>query len=114
MEAFSEQATGQLLLSWQGREWLVAAEEPLQVGRGDQAELRLRPGCVSRLHAEVQLNARNGRFELIDRSTNGTFVQTEDGVVTHVHRASLPLWGEGFLSFGEPMSEDRVVRFAHV
>ncbi len=105
--------TSQLLLIWQGREFIVE-EDGLIVGRGDAAQLRLRPGCVSRTHACFALNGRSGQFELIDRSTNGTYLQTEDGQVRLVHRQRVPLWGEGILSFGEPLSEERAVRFRHV
>ncbi len=103
----------QLLLIWQGRE-IIVEEGGLIVGRGYGADLRLRPGCVSRIHAQLALNSRSGQFELIDRSTNGTYLQTEDGHVRLVHRQRVPLWGEGIVSFGEPLTEERAVRFKHV
>ena len=115
MEVLREQISGELhlLLTWLGREFYID-ENGLVIGRSQQADMRLRPGCVSRVHAELRRNPRNGQFELIDRSTNGTYLQTEDGQVTHVHRRTVALWGEGYLSFGEPLREDRAVRFAHV
>ncbi len=103
----------QLVLKWQGREFLVG-EQGLIVGRGDGAELRLRPGCVSRMHAAFSRNERTGQYELRDVSTNGTFLQSEDDQVVHVHRRAVPLWGQGYLGFGEPLSEERVVQFEHV
>ena len=39
---------------------------------------------VSRMHAEIEFHA--GRFTLVDRSSNGTYVIRDDGLQLGVHR----------------------------
>ena len=48
---------------------------------------------------------------LVDFSTNGTYVQTEDEQVTHVHRGKLKLWGEGWISLGEPLNLGQPIHY---
>jgi hypothetical protein len=47
----------------------------------------------------------------MDESSNGTFVRLEDETVTFVHRRSKRLWGQGWISFGEPLTAASVVQF---
>ena len=103
----------QLILSWQGRELRLAGEPEASFSIGLLSECDLiTPGAyASREHA--CLVWQRSRFQLIDHSTNGTFVQLEDEQVNHVHRASIHLWGTGYLSFGEPPSSENTLRFSH-
>jgi hypothetical protein len=50
------------------------------------------------LHAKIEL-VRN-KFQLIDQSTNGTFVTTREGEEAFVRRDSMLLKGEGMIGFG--------------
>ena len=38
---------------------------------------------------------------LTDQSTNGTFVQTEDGQEVFIRREELALYGNGYISLGK-------------
>ena len=79
-------------------------------GIGDRVPV---PGrFVSRLHARIVCDDQY--FVLIDDSTNGTYVQTEDGKTTFIRRSEIRLWGQGFFSLGEPPTRDNAIRFQHV
>ncbi len=56
---------------------------------------------ASRHHARIEF--QHNDFFLVDHSTNGSYVQTEDEQVTHVHRGKLRLWGAGWISLGSPL-----------
>lgn len=82
----------------------VSAGEPmLTMGRNRGSTLVVRRKTVSRDHARIEY--RMGRFMLIDASTNGTFVRLQDGKEVYLRHGELPLWGRGFISLGEPLSE---------
>jgi len=103
----------ELILSWRDRELRIVGEPDAGISIGLQSESDLViPGIfTSREHARVVWQL--GRFQLIDHSTNGTFVQLEDERVNHVHRAMLGLWGSGYLSFGEPISLENALKFTY-
>ena len=101
-----------LVLDWQDRR--VALDEgrdAVVLGSRSGVDLRIPRPHVSRLHGRVE--RRREGFVLVDESTNGTFVQTEDQRVVHVHRGEVRLWGEGWFSLGEPLTEASAVRFRH-
>ncbi len=58
-------------------------------------------GHASRHHAYVEVHRND--FYLVDTSTNGTFVQTEDERVQFIHRDRVRLWGVGWISLGDPL-----------
>lgn len=68
------------------------------IGRADENDLVVKGNLISRLHARVEL-VRN-RFLLVDESTNGTFVQRDDGEEIYVRRDSTELSGSGVISLG--------------
>jgi len=107
----SRSGASNLVLRWHGQDIAVAAREEMLFGIGAAAENELQlPGqFVSRFHAVLRWH-RNG-FDLIDRSTNGVFVQLEDAQVRFVHRSSFRLWGSGYVSFGEPLNESNFLSF---
>ncbi len=88
----------------------AASDAAVDVGAGH----RLAPASsyVSRGHFRIE--RRESDFILIDKSTNGTFVQTEDEHVQVVHRAEFRLWGEGWLGLGEPLKSGNAVRFRYL
>ena len=79
---------------------IVSSEVPsLSFGRGADADIVVQSDLASRQHARIEY--RRGKYILIDRSTNGTFVRTDDGRDVYVHREELPLQGRGIISLGE-------------
>jgi len=103
----------ELILSWRERELRIigAPDASFSIGIQNECDLVMPGTFASREHA--RLVWQRGRFQLIDHSTNGTFVQLEDEQVSHVHRAMLGLWGSGYLSFGEPLSLESALKFSH-
>ena len=75
------------------------------LGRGQENDLVIKGNLVSRLHARIE--AGKNRFMLVDQSTNGTFVQGENGDDAFVRRDTIPLKGQGVIGLGrvpEPQS----------
>ncbi len=100
----------QLTLHWQDRRLaLDGRRQAVVLGSRADTDLAVPRPFASRLHARIE--RRRDAFVLVDDSTNGTFVQTEDERVTFVHRGEVRLWGEGWISLGEPLDEASAVRF---
>ena len=100
MMGYSDSAHGmRLRLRFDDRE-LVVDERPssVTIGRADENDVVVKGRLSSRLHARIVIGRSN--FVLIDRSTNGTFVQTGDGKELFVHQDSLQLKGEGMIGLG--------------
>lgn len=114
MEARQLTTSARLLLSHAGAQTSVPLDGlgSFVIGRGATCGLRLELPFVSRSHARIECERQY--FMLIDESSNGTFVRSEDETVCHVHRGRFRLWGAGMLSFGQPFSLESVVRFEHV
>lgn len=74
------------------------------IGRGKHANLQVNGKLTSRQHAEI--NFRQGRFNLRDESTNGTYVVQSDGERRHLRREEGVLTGKGTLGFGNWPEED--------
>ena len=97
---YSDSARGmRLRLRFDDRE-LVVDERPssVTIGRADENDVVVKGRLSSRLHARIVIGRSN--FVLIDRSTNGTFVQTGDGEELFVHQDTLQLKGEGMIGLG--------------
>jgi hypothetical protein len=75
----------------------------LLIGRGKQCNLVVQALLASRTHARLEY--RRGKFVLVDQSTNGTFVKTQDGGKVYLKREELPLSGQGVISLGEAIGE---------
>jgi hypothetical protein len=75
----------------------------LSVGRAPDNDLVVMSGSVSRKHATVDFG--RDRFILLDRSTNGTYVETQDGEIVFLRREAFPLWGRGRIALGAPVAE---------
>ena len=65
------------------------------LGLADDNDLVHGSAYASRAHARIEL--RRASFYLVDASTNGTFVQTDDENIRYVHRNAVRLWGGGWL-----------------
>jgi len=69
------------------------------IGRNPGSDLIVEADLVSRAHAYCVY--RRGKFVLVDQSTNGTFVKTDDGQEIYIRREELPLTGSGVIGLGE-------------
>jgi adenylate cyclase len=88
-----------LRLRYQDRDYSFEKGASLTLGRGDHCDVMTGGRLTSRIHARIEY--RRGKFVLIDESTNGTFVRTQDGKEVYLRREELPLWGTGVISMGE-------------
>ena len=79
------------------------------LGRDAASDFVCGSELTSRCHARIE--RRHKDFYLVDCSTNGTFVQTEDEQVTHVHRDTVKLWGQGWISLGQPLNIGDPIHF---
>ena len=61
------------------------------LGRADENDVVVKGKLISRIHARIEMS--KNRFTLIDESTNGTFVQRDDGEEFYVRRDSTELSG---------------------
>jgi adenylate cyclase len=95
------------------REIVLEDSRPqISIGRADENDVVIRGNLISRIHARIEIS-RN-KFLLIDQSTNGTFVQAEDGEESFVRRDSMQLKGEGMIGLGKVPEGDspQTIRFA--
>ena len=107
MEAHDD---SQLVLNWQQHNAILgSADEAVSLGSGSGVDLPVTNGFASRNHAYIE--RRKQDYVLIDHSTNGTYVQTEDERISLVHRGEMRLWGAGWISLGEPLTVDTAIRF---
>jgi len=92
-------------LRWRDKQKELADSSGVTViGRGDQADFVVDDKLASRMH--VRIEVRRGKFVVIDQSTNGTFVRTNDGREVYLRREELPLTGAGCFSLGSPVSAE--------
>jgi adenylate cyclase len=78
---------------------VVGPERPrVSLGRDVGSDIRIDRDGVSRHHAEIVL--RGDRFILVDRSTNGTYVQADNGPMLRLVREELVLTGAGHIVLG--------------
>lgn len=84
---------------------------PFSVGREQKVcTLAVPTTFASREHFHIE--HRRGKFILIDRSTNGTYVREDDTEAVYLRREEMPLRGTGVISMGElPAEAEHVIRF---
>jgi class 3 adenylate cyclase len=88
-----------LSLRCQGQEVTVGAgRKSVTLGRAEDNDIVVKGNLISRVHARVE--SSRDRFTLVDESTNGTFVQTNDGEEIFVRRDSTLLSGAGTIGLG--------------
>jgi adenylate cyclase len=88
-----------------GDQFVVMGEGSLAnatLGRADQNDVVVKGKLISRVHARIEI-VKN-RYVLVDESTNGTFVQRDDGEEFYVRRDSTDLSGSGIISLGRVAS----------
>jgi adenylate cyclase len=79
---------------------LVVDERPssITIGRAEENDVVIKGRLSSRLHARIVIGRSN--FVLIDQSTNGTFVQTDDGEQLFIRQDIRQLKGQGMIGLG--------------
>lgn len=106
------QGCSPLIVSWRNRRVVLdGARDALTLGTLPGADLPVAGTYTSRHHATIE--RRRQSYVLVDHSTNGTYVQTEDERVAFVRRGELRLWGDGWISLGDPLNDDTAIRFRH-
>ena len=97
--------TIKMKLRWRDKQKELSENSGVTViGRGDQSDFVVDDKLASRMHVRVEV--RRGKFVIIDQSTNGTFVRTNDGREVYLRREELPLSGAGCFSLGSPVSAE--------
>lgn len=92
----------------QGEDFTVR-QDPLWLGRGAKADLRINDARVSRMHAVIE--KKRGVFQIVDQSTNGTHVRLgEDEDALFLHHEQLLLRGTGRISLGRPLGSNEAHR----
>lgn len=81
----------------------------LSLGSGQTCDVVVAREYISSAHAHIEVDRND--FFLVDASTNGTFLQTEDERVQYVHRNRVRLWGSGWISLGESLHAGDLVLF---
>lgn len=102
----------QLVLDWHDRQLTLDERRRVDLGTAPDADFTVAAAGASRSHAHIE--HRKQYFVLVDHSTNGTYVQTEDEKVTFLRRGELRLWGDGWIALGEPLSQETAIRFRHL
>lgn len=88
---------------------LKHTDMPFTIGRSVDANLTVSFGLASREHCTIDF--RRGKFVLIDKSTNGTYVEPDQRQKIYLRREEMVLEGEGFISFSQDTRQDGPHRF---
>jgi adenylate cyclase len=101
-----------LRLQFQEQEIVLDERHPaVAIGRAEDNDVIVKGNLISRLHARIEINRH--KFVLVDQSTNGTFVQSQDGDEAFVRRDSVQIKGKGMIGLGKLPEEDspQTIRF---
>jgi len=105
MDALPDRVINKLHLYFGDKEVILAEGDLVNVtlGRADENHVVVKGKLISRVHARIECS--KNRFMLIDESTNGTFVQREDGEEFYIRRDSMELSGSGIIGLGKVASK---------
>jgi adenylate cyclase len=83
----------------------------LTLGRDEANDVVIVSRRASRVHARIEW--RRDKFVLVDQSTNGTYVQSDNGADVFLRMEELALTGSGVIAFGHPIAKagTEVMRF---
>lgn len=99
----SQQAT--LRLVYHGKEVKLDSGSPgFSMGRGSGTDMMVAESLASREH--VLIESRRGKFVLLDKSTNGTYVQSEGNKNAYLRREEMVLSGHGKISLGRDFTQN--------
>ncbi len=94
-----------LVLEYRGKKLeLVPTAQTFSIGRGERSSLVVDRELVSRSHADIEF--RQGKFILVDHSTNGTYLLLENGARFFVRREEFNLHDRGIICLGQVVVED--------
>lgn len=85
--------------------------EGFTLGRSSECDLIIHGDLISRFHSSISV--RRNKFILTDKSTNGTYVRTEDGQNVFLRQEEMTLYKSGVFSLGEKIEKagDNLVYF---
>ena len=79
--------------------------DPFVIGRDEKTcDLGIASNLASRDHCHIFYS--HGKYVLKDHSTNGTFIQLQDGEAIYLRREELPLQGCGKISLGQKIGSN--------
>lgn len=110
---FPAWAVREIHLSHRSNELITTPDAPpVLIGRGSVCNLVVVANLVSRIHARIEYH--RDKFVLIDQSTNGTFVHTENARQVYLRREEMPLFGRGYISLGRiaPAGDGDSIQYA--
>lgn len=94
-----------LVLEYRGKKIeLAPAAQSFTLGRGEKSSLVVDRELVSRSHADIEF--RQGKFVLVDHSTNGTYLLLENGERFFVRREEFTLYDRGIICLGQAVAEN--------
>ena len=101
----------EIKLHYNGETVLVTAKNtPFGLGRGHHCDLTVEVDTASRSHASIE--SRYGELVLVDHSTNGTYLATNQNTqkdiqnTLYLHHREWIMIGKGQISLGKPISKD--------
>lgn len=77
---------------------------PFSIGRSPEADLTVHFSMASREHCTIDY--RRGKFVLVDKSTNGTYVAPDGRIKLYLRREETPLLSTGSISFSAEADMD--------
>jgi hypothetical protein len=81
---------------------LNSKTESFVIGRDNTSNLSILSEFVSRHHASIIF--RKGKFVLVDKSTNGTFIKPQGGKEVYIQQEDYPISGCGLICLGKSIS----------
>lgn len=94
-----------LALEYRGKKLeLAPTSQSFTIGRGERSSLVVDRELVSRSHADIEF--RQGKFILVDHSTNGTYLLLENGARFFVRREEFTLHDRGIICLGQAVADD--------
>jgi adenylate cyclase len=101
----SADSQAHLRLRFREQEFAVSHSHPVMtIGRGQQNDVVVLDALASRMHARIEY--RRGKFILLDQSTNGTYVLTDEGEKAYLRHEEFVLRGSGLISLGRAASAE--------
>ncbi|QQS55221.1 MAG: adenylate/guanylate cyclase domain-containing protein [Candidatus Competibacteraceae bacterium] len=83
---------------------VVPGSQTFTMGRGERNNLVVDRELVSRSHADIEF--RQGKFILVEHSTNGTYLLLENGARFFVRREEFALHDCGVICLGQAVADD--------
>ncbi|KAB2936335.1 MAG: adenylate/guanylate cyclase domain-containing protein [Candidatus Contendobacter sp.] len=94
-----------LVLEYRGKKQeLAPSAQAFTMGRGERSSLVVDRELVSRSHADIEF--RQGKFILVDHSTNGTYLLLENGARFFVRREEFTLHDRGIICLGQAVADN--------